>query len=121
MFQRRKRQLEMAERNWQSVLKGERRPVERDRSSLGVDDVGHGPQSARSRVHDMPSCSAYLSGLGWRRDQQASRLDLLDPQVLRYWPRGAGPHQTVISGTAPAAADAAFDRAWERRFEQETP
>lgn len=51
----------------------------------------------------------------WRRKQQARRLQLLDPQVLRYWPAG-GSVQTIYAGVPATLADEAFDDAWERKF-----
>ncbi len=51
----------------------------------------------------------------WREKQRARRLDLLDPQVLRYWPRPSRPDEpwTVFAGVPARSADAAFDEAWE--------
>jgi len=55
---------------------------------------------------------AYATiGPSWRRDQQASRLDLLDPQVLRYFPRGGG-SQTVVAGVPLSLAEEWFDEEW---------
>lgn len=52
---------------------------------------------------------------GWRAKQRADRLDLWDPQVLRYW-RG-GEATTVFSGQPASMADRAFEELWERREE----
>lgn len=52
---------------------------------------------------------------GWRVKQKADRLDLWDPQVLRYW-RG-DVSETVFSGQPSQLADAAFEELWGRREE----
>lgn len=54
--------------------------------------------------------------LDWRRKKRASRIEILTPQVLRFWPRPAsefGP-ETVFAGEPALTAPAAFDKAWER-------
>lgn len=51
----------------------------------------------------------------WRRKQDAKAVELLDPQVLRYWPKRGKP-QTVFAGVPSKLADTAFDQAWARRF-----
>lgn len=61
---------------------------------------------------------SLLAGLPeWRRKQSASRVDLLDPQVLRYWPR-RGHAQTVFAGVPSRLADEAFEAAWARMEEK---
>jgi hypothetical protein len=56
---------------------------------------------------------------GWRIKGTARRMELLDPQVLRYWP--SPPHRTepwtVMAGQPSRHAPAAFDRAWSRYTE----
>lgn len=55
----------------------------------------------------------------WRQKQVARRLDLLDPQVLRYWPKGGRGAQTVFAGVPALLADETFNAAWERKFPAE--
>jgi hypothetical protein len=57
-------------------------------------------------------------GAAWRLKHSASRLDLLDPQVLRYWPRRSRP-VTVYAGRTRDEADDAFDARWNETFPQE--
>lgn len=64
---------------------------------------------------------AWLQGAleppeGWRVKGAARRLDLLDPQVIRYWPRPPRRSEpwVVFSGVPSRQADAAFAAAWER-------
>jgi hypothetical protein len=54
---------------------------------------------------------------GWRMKAAASQVDILDPQVLRYWPKPRHPQApfTVFSGVPASMADAAFDDAWARQ------
>lgn len=52
----------------------------------------------------------------WRVKQNARQLDLLDPQVLRYWPKRGRGGQTVFAGVPSILADEAFDAAWLRKF-----
>lgn len=52
----------------------------------------------------------------WRRKQDARTLELLDPQVLRYWPKKGKP-QTVFAGVPSKLADDAFTEAWERKWQ----
>lgn len=57
-----------------------------------------------------------LAGLpAWRRKQEARRIELLDPQVLRYWPK-RGKAQTVYAGYPASLADEAFEARWAREF-----
>lgn len=51
----------------------------------------------------------------WRRKQDARLIELLDPQVLRYYPKRGRAH-TVFAGMPASFADEAFDRAWSRKF-----
>lgn len=48
----------------------------------------------------------------WRRKMEARQLDLIDPQTLRYWPRGGGV-ETVMAGCPASEAPDTFQRAWE--------
>lgn len=48
----------------------------------------------------------------WRRKQDARQIDLLDPQTLRYWPRGRGEPEVVMAGRPASEAPEAFQRAW---------
>ncbi len=60
-----------------------------------------------------------LAGLpAWRRKQEARQLDLLDPQVLRYWPKRGRP-QTVFAGVPALLADDEFERQWAAFTERE--
>jgi hypothetical protein len=51
---------------------------------------------------------------GWRLKGRARRLDLIDPQTMRYWPRPADEREPfhVFAGKPPSEAPAAFDEAW---------
>lgn len=51
----------------------------------------------------------------WRRKQEARLLELLDPQVLRYYPK-RGKAQTVFAGVPSKLADDAFERAWSAKL-----
>lgn len=51
----------------------------------------------------------------WRVKTAARRLDLLDPQRLRYHPRRGFP-VTVYAGVTSDEAEAAFDLAWAEQF-----
>jgi hypothetical protein len=53
----------------------------------------------------------------WRVKQPARRLELLDPQVLRYWPRPARRSEPwlVYAGMPAGLAPAAFEKAWAER------
>ncbi len=48
----------------------------------------------------------------WRRKMEASQLDLIDPQTLRYHYRGGV--ETVMAGRAASEAAEAFDRQWRK-------
>lgn len=52
---------------------------------------------------------------GWRVKERAVRLDLLDPQVLRYWTR-ENRSWVVFSGVPSRYADEAFSQAWTERM-----
>jgi hypothetical protein len=56
----------------------------------------------------------------WRVKQPARRLELLDPQVLRYWPRPAHRSEPwlVYAGMPAGLASAAFEKAWAERITQ---
>lgn len=49
---------------------------------------------------------------GWRRKMRTGRLDLLDPQHLRYWPK-IGEPVSVFAGVPTSMANAHFLKAWE--------
>lgn len=49
---------------------------------------------------------------GWRRKMRATRLDLLDPQHLRYWTKTGEP-VAVFSGMPASMANESFAKAWE--------
>jgi hypothetical protein len=57
---------------------------------------------------------------GWRTKQRASRLDLLGPQTLRYWPEPAPPWLepfepvVVYAGVVASQAPERFQRNWEQ-------
>lgn len=57
---------------------------------------------------------------GWRLKQQARRLQLLDPQVLRYWPQRRRDPRVVFAGVPALLADEAFEKAWQRKFPDAT-
>lgn len=50
---------------------------------------------------------------GWRLETRASRLDLIGPQELRYWPEGETEPVYVVSGVPERLAPETFARAWE--------
>lgn len=51
---------------------------------------------------------------GWRSKEHATRLDLIGPQVMRYWRVGSrGEPFVVYSGVPAELAPAAFARKWE--------
>lgn len=50
---------------------------------------------------------------GWRAKQKAVRLDLLDPQTLRYFHWRNGEPQHVMAGVPFLEAPAAFQRRWQ--------
>lgn len=54
---------------------------------------------------------------GWRRDEEAKRLDLLGPQTLRYWPRRGEP-RTVVSGVPSELAAEQFNEWWSEIIER---
>lgn len=51
---------------------------------------------------------------GWRLKGRARRMDVVDPQTLRYWPRPADDREPfhVMAGYPPSEAPAAFEQAW---------
>jgi hypothetical protein len=49
---------------------------------------------------------------GWRRKQRASRIELLTPQTLRYWPLPSGDPVSVVAGEPASTAEAAFEKQW---------
>ena len=59
-------------------------------------------------------------GPDWRQKELATRLDLLSPQVLRYYPRpdrfSDGTPVTVFAGIPSELADDAFEEVWQREF-----
>ncbi len=55
-----------------------------------------------------------LEGAGWRQKAAARRLDLLDPQTLRYWPRRSSDPEYVMAGRSTLEAPAAFQRLWSK-------
>jgi len=60
--------------------------------------------------------STGLVDKGWRLKQSASRLEVLSPQVLRYWPRPAREDApwVVFAGVPASEAYGAFREAWGR-------
>lgn len=57
-------------------------------------------------------------GRGWRVSAHARRLDLLDPQTLRYYPTpptADGGPMVVYAGVPAERAEAMFDKRWEAR------
>lgn len=51
---------------------------------------------------------------GWRVKDRGVRLDLLNPQTLRYWP-AAGEPRCVVAGEPSLYAPAEFERRWAER------
>ncbi|MDE3097722.1 MAG: hypothetical protein KGK07_17180, partial [Chloroflexota bacterium] len=58
-----------------------------------------------------------LDPAGWRLKGVARRLDVLDPQVLRYWPSppAEGEPWVVFSGVTAERAPETFEREWSAR------
>lgn len=51
---------------------------------------------------------------GWRLKEVASRLRVLDPQMLAATPYGGGPERYTVSGWPARLAGEQFERMWER-------
>lgn len=51
---------------------------------------------------------------GWRRKAEVRRLDVIDPQTLRYWPRRGLDPVYVMAGRTAEEAPAAFAHLWEQ-------
>ena len=51
---------------------------------------------------------------GWRLKGRARRLDVIDPQAIRYWPRPSHEREPfyVFAGRPPMEQPAAFEAAW---------
>jgi hypothetical protein len=60
--------------------------------------------------------AGVFTAADWRIKQPARRLDMLDPQTLRYWPTPARPWEpaVVYAGQPAGLAAAAFERAWQK-------
>lgn len=62
---------------------------------------------------------SHLEGreTAWRLKQPARRLDLIDPQTLRYWPDPPRPTEpwVVMAGVPAGLADQAFESLWQRQ------
>lgn len=55
----------------------------------------------------------------WRQKGAASRLDLVSPQFLRYWPvAGDGQPEYVVAGVIPSRAAQVFDEVWAEQERQ---
>lgn len=56
----------------------------------------------------------------WRLKEQARRLDLLDPQVLRYWPKPLDEREPfhVFSGMPSGRQADAFEEQWQQHLER---
>jgi hypothetical protein len=50
----------------------------------------------------------------WRLKDQASQLDVLDPQCLRYWRRGESEPSVVYAGVPAERAAEMFERRWRK-------
>lgn len=57
---------------------------------------------------------------GWRLDERASRLDVLGPQTIRYWPIGQQEPSYIVSGVPERLAAEAFARAWASAEQEST-
>lgn len=59
-----------------------------------------------------------LSDDAWRLKEHARVLEVLDPQVFRYWPQPAHHAEpwTVFAGVPAERADELFERAWQKAF-----
>lgn len=68
------------------------------------------PLTPRGSFSSGPAFSA------WRKKEEARRLDLLNPQVLRYWPEPPLPSEpwTVFAGVPAERAAVMFERAWRK-------
>lgn len=72
-------------------------------------------RSARNTEQGVVESSSYSD---WRDDKRASRLELLNPQKLRYWRNPLPPWgpDTVYAGMPAERAEAAFQQEWDRVF-----
>lgn len=74
-------------------------------------DLGVGYAGTESPVTEPPG-----SPNSWRIKERARRLDVLDPQVLRYWPDPPHPAEPfhVVSGVPAEHAAAFFQQRWDK-------
>lgn len=56
-----------------------------------------------------------LEKTGWRQKEAARRIDVLDPQTLRYWPKRNQEPRYVMAGRPAREAPEAFAKLWEKR------
>lgn len=54
-----------------------------------------------------------LENQGWRQKAAARRLDVIDPQTLRYWPRRSDRPEYVMAGRTTLEAPEAFQTLWD--------
>lgn len=90
----------------------------RVRARLYAAMVAAGPDllSAHTDGLWLRKCEAVtqLEAHGWRMKEAARRLDVLDPQTLRYWRRRRQTPEYVMAGRTADEAPAAFQRLWEQ-------
>lgn len=65
---------------------------------------------------ELSTSELCVTGAAWRVKQPARRLDLIDPQTLRYWPSPSHPSEPwhVYAGVPARQAAAAFENAWSK-------
>lgn len=73
-----------------------------------------GPRLLSAHTDGIWTREAGLGPADWRLKEQARQLDILDPQVLRYWPRPAAPDEPwhVFAGMPAELAPARFEELW---------
>jgi hypothetical protein len=64
----------------------------------------------------------WLMPKGWRMKDKARKIDLINPQVLRYWPRPAAPDEpyVVFSGVPSRDAPRFFQESWDQMLAERT-
>lgn len=73
-----------------------------------------GCEPGRCQFESDPSLS------NWRLKEQARRLDLLDPQVLRYWPKPMDEREPfhVFSGMPSSQQPEMFEQQWQAHLQE---
>lgn len=87
----------------------------RVRARLSVVMAELGSQLVCAHTDGVWALTASQEVEGWRHKEDARRLDLLDPQVLRYWPAKPNPREPfhVYAGIPAELAPVLFQGKWE--------